>query len=337
MATDKTLHPHGAGSHAPLVDAQEMPACYPIKGDADSRLYHRPDSQNYGATIAEVWFDSPSAAEAAGFALAPRHSENGVSADYEPGGSRHPCSAETVNASRKAIEAGSGVVVAGLAPLGGGVSDVHPYGAGSHAPLADPLEMPVCYPIKGNIDSMLYHRPDSQNYGATIAEIWFDSPLAAEAAGFAFAPRHSNIGVSADYEPGGSRHPCAIAAVNANRSAVIGAAALKAGGSTTVDGDSSAGLGAGAGSNTAGSDAADLDTGELDLHVAAAAGDVDVDADRDSDEDVDAAVAASPDAGSGAAGLPSNDDGAWLAGYLRKWWLLLLLLGLVLLVGVLLA
>ena len=87
MAIDETMHPYGAGSHAPLEDQREMPACYPIKGNVDSMLYHRPDSQNYGATVAEVWFDSPNVAEDAGFTLAPRHSKDGVSSDYEPGGS----------------------------------------------------------------------------------------------------------------------------------------------------------------------------------------------------------------------------------------------------------
>ncbi len=115
----------------------------------------------------------------------------------------------------------------------------HPYGAGSHAPLENMREMPTCYPIKGTIDSMLYHRPDSENYGPTIADVWFDSPSIAEAAGFVLAPTHSTEGVSADYEPGGSGHPCAQPAVHANRSAVIGRTALATSGSTTVDGDAS--------------------------------------------------------------------------------------------------
>ncbi|MEM9655795.1 MAG: hypothetical protein AAGA65_27150, partial [Actinomycetota bacterium] len=74
--TGREMHPFGPGSHGPLDDEREMPACYPIKGNIrndDSRLYHRPDSRSYRATIAEVWFDSPSAAEAAGFVLAPTH------------------------------------------------------------------------------------------------------------------------------------------------------------------------------------------------------------------------------------------------------------------------
>ncbi len=67
--------------------------------------------------------------------------------------------------------------------------DVRPFGAGSHGP-HDNDTMPVGYPIKGNVDSMLYHRPDSRNYGATVAEVWFDSPESAETAGFTMANTH---------------------------------------------------------------------------------------------------------------------------------------------------
>ena len=43
------------------------PAGYPIKGNADSMLYHVPGSPFYDRTIAEVWFDTEEHAEAAGF------------------------------------------------------------------------------------------------------------------------------------------------------------------------------------------------------------------------------------------------------------------------------
>ena len=59
-----------------------------------------------------------------------------------------------------------------------------PYGEGSHAPLDDPAEAPEGFPIKGNEDSKKYHVPESPHYGRTIAEVWFASPEAAEAAGF---------------------------------------------------------------------------------------------------------------------------------------------------------
>lgn len=59
-----------------------------------------------------------------------------------------------------------------------------PYGAGSHAPLDDPNEAPAGFEIKGNADSMLYHVPGSAFYDRTVAEVWFASEEAAEAAGF---------------------------------------------------------------------------------------------------------------------------------------------------------
>jgi len=64
--------PYGRGSHAPLADGS-TPAGFTIKGNADSMLYHRPDSRSYAVTGAEVWFDSEASAQAAGFTLANTH------------------------------------------------------------------------------------------------------------------------------------------------------------------------------------------------------------------------------------------------------------------------
>jgi hypothetical protein len=47
--------------------ATDCPANYPVKGNADSGLYHAPESPAYGQTIPEFCFASTSAAEAAGF------------------------------------------------------------------------------------------------------------------------------------------------------------------------------------------------------------------------------------------------------------------------------
>ncbi len=44
-----------------------MPDGFPIKGNAQSKLYHEPDTRYYKATKAEVWFDTVESAEAAGF------------------------------------------------------------------------------------------------------------------------------------------------------------------------------------------------------------------------------------------------------------------------------
>ncbi len=61
---------HQAGEWAGSVvpDAEgNGPDTHPIKGNADSMLYHTPDSRYYKVTKAEVWFDTEESAEAAGF------------------------------------------------------------------------------------------------------------------------------------------------------------------------------------------------------------------------------------------------------------------------------
>ena len=44
--------------------------------------------------------------------------------------------------------------------------------------------IPEDYPIKGNANSMLYHQPGGRYYDVTIAEVFFDTPEHAEAAGY---------------------------------------------------------------------------------------------------------------------------------------------------------
>lgn len=58
-----------------------------------------------------------------------------------------------------------------------------PYGPGSAAPLEDG-SAPEGFTIKGNADSMLFHTTESQWYDQTVAEVWFATEEAAEAAGF---------------------------------------------------------------------------------------------------------------------------------------------------------
>ena len=44
--------------------------------------------------------------------------------------------------------------------------------------------VPEGYPIKGNTNSMKYHEPGTRYYDVTIAELFFDTPESAEAAGY---------------------------------------------------------------------------------------------------------------------------------------------------------
>ncbi|WP_446721129.1 50S ribosomal protein L17, sunset domain variant [Luteococcus sp. H138] len=52
---------------------------------------------------------------------------------------------------------------------------------------------PEGFDIKGNKDSMLFHTPESQWYESTIAEVWFNSAEAAEAAGFTNAMKTAAV------------------------------------------------------------------------------------------------------------------------------------------------
>jgi large subunit ribosomal protein L17 len=62
-------------------------------------------------------------------------------------------------------------------------SKTQDFGPGS-APANADGSAPKGYTIKGNADSMKYHGPDSQWYDQTVAEVWFTTEEAAEAAGF---------------------------------------------------------------------------------------------------------------------------------------------------------
>jgi large subunit ribosomal protein L17 len=77
--------PYGEGSHAPLDDPQQAPEGFDIKGNADSMLYHVPGSSSYDRTVAEVWFATPEAAEAAGFALPASQRKDSGSPDHRAG------------------------------------------------------------------------------------------------------------------------------------------------------------------------------------------------------------------------------------------------------------
>ena len=85
--------PFGPGSHLPLEDGSE-PDGFPIKGNADSMLYHVPGSAFYERTSAEVWFADAEAAEKAGFQLPPRRrSVTMRRRTSDPRSARHPARA----------------------------------------------------------------------------------------------------------------------------------------------------------------------------------------------------------------------------------------------------
>jgi large subunit ribosomal protein L22 len=73
--------PFGPLSHAPNDDASVAPEGYPIKGNANSMKYHQAEGRWFEQTVAEVWFATTDAAEAAGFTEA-----GASSADEEDAG-----------------------------------------------------------------------------------------------------------------------------------------------------------------------------------------------------------------------------------------------------------
>ncbi len=94
-----------------------------------------------------------------------------------PPGTAKPVKKAAARQKPSEVEAPSEVAEAGPAEDGG------PHGPGSHAPLADG-STPEGFEIKGNADSMLYHRPGTRFYDQTVAEVWFATEADAEAAGF---------------------------------------------------------------------------------------------------------------------------------------------------------
>jgi large subunit ribosomal protein L4 len=72
--------PYGKGSHIALEDGSQ-PEGFPVKGNADSMLYHVPDSSFYDRTVAEVWFASAADAEKAGFELPPSQRDDADGSD----------------------------------------------------------------------------------------------------------------------------------------------------------------------------------------------------------------------------------------------------------------
>ena len=190
------MHPFGSGSHAPLDDPNEMPACYPIKGNADSMLYHRPDSRSYGATVAEVWFASPSIAEAAGFRLAGSHPKGVSSADFEPGQAGHPCTAADLT------EMGVTAVAHPIRPAARTLPLTRSASRCLTATSSRATSIRCCITV-----------PDSANYGATIAEVWFISPSTAEAAGFSAVEHPScRTAVRRTSNPAVAANPCSAQA-----------------------------------------------------------------------------------------------------------------------------
>ncbi|CAH0219757.1 50S ribosomal protein L17 [Microbacterium sp. Bi121] len=86
--------------------------------------------------------------------------------------------AESADAGAESQEEGAAAEAVAAAALVDGE-----FGADS-APANEDGSAPEGFDIKGNKDSMKFHRPDGQWYEQTVAEVWFRTAEAAQAAGF---------------------------------------------------------------------------------------------------------------------------------------------------------
>lgn len=81
--TDEAVEADSAPKYEGAYEGTEPPAGFDIKGNEDSMKYHSPESRWYDQTIAEVWFDTAEAAEAAGFVDAMAGKESDEDAEEE--------------------------------------------------------------------------------------------------------------------------------------------------------------------------------------------------------------------------------------------------------------
>ena len=72
-------------------------------------------------------------------------------------------------------------------------ADAEPEEPSGSAAALEGGEAPEGFEIKGNKDSMKFHRPGGQWYDATVAEVWFETVADAEAAGFVEAGSAASV------------------------------------------------------------------------------------------------------------------------------------------------
>ncbi len=145
----------------------QCPAEFPIKGNLPSRFYHLPGDFAYVVTVPEFCFNHEHAAFAAGFTRAPQRPEAGSAAGGD--GGAHGGAHGGLHGLRAIAEAGGEVPV----PSG--------------AVRAGDKSCPGDHPIKGNLQSGYYHRPQDPSYNVTIPEFCFATEHEAQTAGFTIA------------------------------------------------------------------------------------------------------------------------------------------------------
>ncbi|MGH2548481.1 MAG: hypothetical protein ACRDHN_03780 [Thermomicrobiales bacterium] len=167
--------------------ADECPDAYPIKGNASSRIYHRPEESSYLVTIPEICFADVGTAEAMGFRA---RRSGGSAGSHDESGTTGGASSTTAAFSAYGIAsnhpdaaATSSPPAAKLASSGAGQTRRAP-GQGYRSMTGDEHDCPSGFPIKGNESSKIFHRPGESSYDRTIPEICFADEGTAVSMGF---------------------------------------------------------------------------------------------------------------------------------------------------------
>ena len=176
------------------------PSGFAVKGNVPSMIYHLPGQQFYSRTIPELCFRSARDAAKAGFRPIRTHSADEPVLIVESEAMGDDAAAAIAGRGARSRLGGLAAALAGIRE--GGESD-----GGSARGLtgrsftdlvgdddllresAGVRRCPATHPIKGNLDSGLYHVPGGASYNQTIAEFCFTTREAAETAGFDAAKR----------------------------------------------------------------------------------------------------------------------------------------------------
>ncbi len=196
-----------AGS-VPGDGGTEAPEGYPVKGNANSMVYHLPDFPSYAGTKAEHYFATEEDAIAAGYRApgnvrrtgdATSRPTSGESASETPTGVVTTSDASDVSGDRSTYPPASAASEA----TGTVSSETGASARGDDESAADipagavrgdgGTEPPAGYPVKGNASSMIYHLPSFPSYKSTKAEFYFASEEDAINAGYR-APGKRNRG-----------------------------------------------------------------------------------------------------------------------------------------------
>lgn len=172
----------GTANQQPVHHAEYTAPQAPTLPGAETAAVEEPEDTRNAAAAPQ-----PSAAGTGNTTPSPRGTGVGLPSDA--------ATAETLDRTQSSALVESGADHTQDQPAGtepaGHLAAQEPYGAGSASAAADGSG-PADYTVKGDAGAMVYYEEGHPEYEQTRADVWFDSPAHAEAAGFR-APRRRRI------------------------------------------------------------------------------------------------------------------------------------------------